>query len=143
MNKNKISFFENILYWFWYYNKKMGDWYPWRGAKADVGLFVFFNITFIPFVILNILGYNGYMVMIIFPVIIIFFGIKYNDRKYCIVRDKHTNSKVWSEKYCILSERYDNMSYKQRRKQKRIFIIYVISTILITVLTLSLTSMLK
>jgi hypothetical protein len=136
IDKPEIYFFENIYYWLWLYNRKMDAMAPWNVAWCIVCVLKFLNLALIPFIILNIIGYESYLVMFIYPVILIIDYFKYPAQKYCIKKDKHGYIAWNQNKYCILSEKYNNMSYEQRRKHKRIFIIYVVSTIAVTVVTL-------
>jgi hypothetical protein len=135
-SKYNISFIENILYWLWYYGKKIKAIAPWNGAWIISCILTFLNLAFIPFIILNIMDCKFNVLLYLYIIIIAIYMIKYNSKKYCTIKDKRTNIMVWDDNHCILTEKYDNMSNKQRRKHKRIFIIYVVSTIAVTVVTL-------
>ncbi|MDR1198728.1 MAG: hypothetical protein LBK94_06905 [Prevotellaceae bacterium] len=134
--KRRVSFLENILYWQWYYNKKIGAVFPWGAAMIITWTFSFLNLAFIPFIVLRILGHAGYEVMFIYPVVGFIYIIKYDNGKYCFDNDERKDAFDQREKYCILTEIYDSMTRERVSMHKKIFCIYIAGTLLVTAVTL-------
>jgi hypothetical protein len=134
----KISFFENIIYWLWYYSLKTRAYFPWTFAQLIVSVSKFFNTAIIWLIILKITGIDDkefmHLIVIAFPVIGIIDMIIFDSRKYSIKKTKYYI--VWDEKYCILTDKYDNMPIKQKRNYKRNFLIYMIISIMVSVISI-------
>ncbi|MDR2951499.1 MAG: hypothetical protein LBV71_20100 [Prevotella sp.] len=135
----KISFTENILYWLWFYFKRMGARFPFMVAQMvlaililsnlmSVGVISFFiyslicNMIDVPHIVLN-------TERIVIALIIMYISVlsyvllRYNDKKYCTVK-KH-RILIWHDKYCILADYYDSITPEQVRKHLGIFCMYL------------------
>jgi len=131
----KISFFENIIYWFWYYSSKIKVAFPWGLAQLLISILEYLNVALIVYIVLRVTNVNnldikGSVFGLLFPVIFIINLVLYRSKKYCIQKVKC--GLAWNEKYCILKEKYDNMSQEQKSKCKTTFFVYCISTIAIS-----------
>lgn len=135
----KISFTENIIYWLWFYFKRMGAHFPFMATQMilaililsnlmSVGIISFFiyslicNIIDVPHIVLNTERIVIALIIMYLPVLLYIF-IRYNDKKYCTVRKP--GGWVWLNKYCILTEYYDNITREQVQKHRKIFCIYL------------------
>jgi hypothetical protein len=128
-DKPWISFFENIHYWGWRYALKTGMRYPWNFAHFIAIILTFSNAITIAFIVFEITHIDnedtrGFIGLTLFDIIFVADLVLYNDKKYCSKRNEH-GGVVWNEYYCILSDRYDNMTRVQKQKYKRTFLIYL------------------
>jgi hypothetical protein len=134
-SKSNISFFENIIYWLWHYSMKNRVRFPWSVAQAIVSTLKFFNLSFAVFVVLNLINIfhvNYWNLIVLFPIIWTFDMIVYKSQKYCI--EKNKQGEIWDEKYCILDDKYNNISPKERKEHKNTFFIYLFITIITSVI---------
>jgi hypothetical protein len=131
-DKMKISFFENIIYWFWFYSLKVRAMYPWSFARAIASMLKFSNAAFIAFIILKTATIENnkdvvwFVISPLFIIIIIADMVLYDSRRYCILKNEY--GIVWDEKYCILEERYGILPESKKKKYKRVFYLYLIIT---------------
>jgi hypothetical protein len=123
-DKFKISFFENIIYWLWYYARKIGIMHPWSFARTITSVLKFLNMAGIILIILDMIGINdndfiGFMLLTMYAIyaIILFIDkiidkIIYDSRKHCIGKTKYAWN-IRDESDCILKEKYDSISKKK------------------------------
>jgi hypothetical protein len=129
----KISFFENIIYWFWIYSLKIKAMYPWRFACIVTSMLKCSNVAFIAFIIYKTVNIEnskdtvGFVTYTLCVIIIIADMIIYDSDKYTVLKTKYYE--VWDEKFCILKERYDSLSQNAMKKHKRRFYSYLIITV--------------
>jgi hypothetical protein len=128
----KISFFENIIYWFWIYSLKIKAMYPWSFACIVTSALKSSNMAFIVFIITKIINIDkdvaGFVIYTLFVIIIIADMIIYDGKKYCILKTKYYG--VWDEKFCILKAKYDSLHQNTVKKHKKSFYLYLIITII-------------
>jgi hypothetical protein len=139
-NGYEISFFENNLYWLWIYFRRIKAASPWSCAQAAVSGLKFASLASIFIIVLIIIDVSIFqdfeewiMILMLLPVLIQYDRVKYRSKKYCVRRVKYGT--ILNEEYCILAEMYEKMPYVQRRRRKRIFLIYTVGTILTAVVT--------
>ena len=137
---DKISFFENIIYWLWHYSLKIKAMFPWRLAQLLTGILKYFNVALIAYIALEVANVNnpdikGSVLGFLFPIILILDSIRYSNKKYCTRRVKH--GWVCDEKYCTLKDKYDEMPKELQLKYKRTFLIYLISSITISIIAVN------
>jgi hypothetical protein len=132
LNKLKISFFENIIYWIWYYSLKHGAIDPWRFGRAITTILKFSNAAILLFAVFKIVGIDSeetVPLILASLFIFIFYAdmIIYGSKKYYSKRTAYYT--VWDVKYCILTERYGYISKERKRKYKTVFFSYLVITI--------------
>ena len=134
----EISFFENIIYWLWVHSVKTKALFPWTFAQVLGSTLKYCNLETIVIILASIIDiaidiaifqdlYQLLITIMLWPVILLYDGIKYSDKKYCVKKFKY--STILDEEYCILQDRYDGMSEKQLQKYKKTFLVYLFITI--------------
>jgi hypothetical protein len=129
----KISFFENIIYWIWFYSLKFKAMYPWRFAHTVTSLLKCSNVAFIAFIIYKIINIEssedviGFVTYTLCVIIIIADSIIYDSNKYCVLKTKYYVA-LNEQKFCILKERYDSLSRNAMKRHKKRFYMYLIIT---------------
>jgi hypothetical protein len=129
----KISFFENIIYWFWVYSLKFKAMYPWSFARIVTSILKSSNAVFIALIVFKIINIEnsedaeGFAIISLCAVIIIADMVIYDSRIYCVLKNKY--GEVWDEKYCILKKKYDSLSQSTRKKRKLFFYLYLMITV--------------
>ena len=122
-NNSKVSFFENIFYWTWYYTPKGG--LPDRSFSVIV-LSQYANFMFCVSLVLTVLNNDTIIVLYkmdqrltILPLAVVFIAL------YLV------NMKIYDKKkYHTLKSQYDYISKEQIKKNKRTFFIYIIISII-------------
>jgi hypothetical protein len=131
-DKSKISFFENIFYWLWHYSKKIypktrGS-FPHYGASLNVSLLKLLNIYSILFpasIFFNMIEIYALkisetdilkIILCIYPVLFI------------------ADDKLYLQKRHIIKEKYNGLSEDKKENYRKIFIVYLIVTITISMI---------
>jgi uncharacterized membrane protein YdbT with pleckstrin-like domain len=119
-DKPGISFFENVIYWIWYYSRKTEAMYPWMFGVSITSMLKFSNTAIIAFTVFRITNINNEKTMALivaslFIIILIADMVQYDSNKYT----------CYIEKHCILASGYDNMTRGQKQRYKRTFLIYL------------------
>jgi hypothetical protein len=127
----KISFFENIIYWFWIYSLKIKVMYPWSFARAITTMLKFSNTALIAFIIIKIMNIEnkdtaGFVIYTLFVIIFTADMIIYDRNKYCVLKTKYYQ--VFDEKFCVLKVKYDSLSRNAIKRHKTCFYLYLIIT---------------
>lgn len=129
---NKLTFFENIYYWIWKYIPRIkGSMYPAIEASSVLTLFKVFNI-FIGFGLVNtyfdstafIKATGHYSIIYLAGVYFIIF----------LILDKY-NMKRYDRQCATIVEKMRSLSHRQRIRKKKVFLSYVIITLVCTVLS--------
>lgn len=146
----KPSFLENIIYWLWLYSKRLGAYFPFKTAEIVLALLLLSNLM--PVAIIAFLGYMlicsemnipplildsekiATGLVLSYVIVVSYVMLRYKDKKYCTVRRQGVW--VWSEKYCILTDYYDNITPKQIQKCRKTFYIYLVVSILTTIISI-------
>jgi hypothetical protein len=131
----KISFFENIIYWFWVYSLKFKAMYPWSFAQIVTSILKSSNAVFIVLIVFKIMNIEnsedaeGFAMisLCVCAVIIIADMLIYDSRIYCVL--KYKRGEVWDEKYCILKAKYDSLHRNTVKRYKKKFYLYLIATV--------------
>jgi hypothetical protein len=107
--------------------------YPWSFARAVTSMLKSSNVAVIAFIIIKTINIDnsenaaGFAIFSLCAIIIIADTVIYDSRIYCVLKNKQ--GKVWDEKYCILKEKYDNLSQSTRKRRKIFFYLYLTITV--------------
>lgn len=140
MNKEdqniKISFFENIFYWLWYYFQKV---IPKEGMPSPMvactvlSVFKVFNVFFILTITSVLIGYNIFNILN--------FLIKSENRIVWILvllpvvlLIQHIDERLYQRKFDIIKDKIETLPVKLKYSKRLTFLIYLIFTLITSAL---------